>query len=481
MNNKAQITYRFERPAPYDRKDTVRPSNEHEASMQGHDDEIIEVPTQEVVVYEQEGDVQEGRPEFMQSDEPLAAKRDADYDWSHFANYHTWQSPFDIETEELEKMIRDAGRPPHANQEQVTDAEADSEGHAMRSKAEHDDDHETARENQKDRMEQENDRLYDYKVDIYGADRDSSHVMRRSPKSWGKMMAAVLGAIVTGSLFGIFILSLFTPGEVPSSPDLQRVPNGQQVTGIEPNQPVELGDEPDFSSSELEDVQSPQILPIPATEESEHIVRVNIPSKSYYVLQNGMFSTLEGAERAMQQLSSQGFAAASEWWDHYYVYAGISVNRDDALLMSHMLHEEDYETYIKMVTLPAVRFVQWQSESAESLQDYIVQGNQLAEMISSLTVIHLQQATATEMDASFVETINKAHQSWNSLSATVHEGMPEKAKSTIQKMDTALNTTSLLLEAYRKNPSFSYIWQTQTALIDYVILQKQLLQMISVR
>lgn len=515
MSNKAQITYRFERQPIHRQNESTQCNQDiivtrqdkqgESADQLGHDE--VESPGHTVVGREQSLLEIESSITSEPVIEPMKAK-EAAFDWRHFPTQHgPWQSPYDIETEELERIIREADQEPQprAKQERRDHYFAEFAEDFAEESVEQVDERETLtdesrlngglprRDEQHDLGAQRVGKEQEYDdIKFAGREEDQRHhfhsfqhdepvltsYSQRSPNHWGKMLIAVLGAILTGGLFGMFVLSLFTPANNGPPLEMNAMPE-QQSSGDMVGIPVEFELEDDSEGVLQNEQHPPNILP-EIDEVNLEVASINIPSKSYYVLQNGMFSSAEGAETAMQQLSNQGFAAASELWDHYYVYAGISVNRDDALLLSHMLHEEDYETYIKAINLPTVRAAQWKDDSAETLQEYIVQGNQVAEIISSLTVMHLQQADAGDIDPTFMNSISTAHQAWNTLSAAVHDGVPEASKATIQKMDTALNTAMISLEAYNKNPSFSYLWQAQTTLINYVILQKQLLQTIAV-
>jgi stage II sporulation protein B len=362
-------------------------------------------------------------------------------------DFGAWSSPFDVETDELEQMIRETDRIPEDTTNEIPKQIP-----------------KTA--NRYDEMEQRENQ-YDassgfYDRNIIGPEMSATRYIRRSGTPWGKIIMSISGAIITGVVFGMFVLSLFTDDGTPSegTKSGQTDNNSAIVTETSNHDPSSL------------DTLIPQ---------EEGTVSVDIPSQSFFILQNGVFSSKEGAEAAQQDLVSKGFAAVSEITDSYYVYAGISTSRDDALMISYQLQQQELETYIKTYSIPAIRQIYWQDEETADIENYFLQGNQLARMISNISVIQLQQPSAASIESTSMNSLVEAHQSWNNLSSKVYEGIPEEHKSKMDKVNNAMNTTMISLDAYRKNPSFSYLWQTQTALMEYIVLQKNLLSSLEVK
>lgn len=355
-------------------------------------------------------------------------------------DFGAWSSPFDVETDQLEQMIReDDGIPMELPKEVTNENEQEyHENHYNASRG-----------------------FYDQ--DMMGSEMSASRYIRRSRTPWGKIITSVSGAIITGVVFGFFVLSLFTDdGSVPveGTKGALTADNSAIVT--------ETADENGASLH----TEIPQ---------EQGTVSVDIPAQSFFVLQNGVFRSMEGAEAAQKDLLSKGFAAVSETTDSYYVYAGITTSKDDALMISYQLQQQELETYIKTYSIPATRHIYWQGEEIKDIENYFLQGNQLARMISNLSIIQLQQPSAVSIENTSMNTLVEAHQSWNNLSSLVYEGIPEEHKSKIERVNKAMNTTMISLDAYKKNPSYSYLWQTQTALMEYIIQQKELLNSIEVK
>ena len=104
-----------------------------------------------------------------------------------------------------------------------------------------------------------------------------------------------------------------------------------------------------------------------------------------YILQFGVFSTLEGAQAAQNQLRQLGIASAYEAREKHVVYAGLTPDRNSALLLSNQLSSLDLETYVKPYERPAIQAIQWGDSEAEHVQAYFTDGADLARMVSLLT------------------------------------------------------------------------------------------------
>jgi len=65
------------------------------------------------------------------------------------------------------------------------------------------------------------------------------------------------------------------------------------------------------------------------------------------------------------------------------------------------------------------------------------------------------------------------------LAGELAKDVPEQAQEVYQRMNNALTTAAESLFAYRKNPAVSYLWQAQSAVMNYVIQEKSLLRELS--
>ena len=394
-------------------------------------------------------------------------------------DYGAWNSSFDIETQNLEELIRNSNRSPYGN------GNNGSKSHSW--------DDELFKN---DVWDEANDVDYESgyidpntrKLNYTAGDRDirgdtdwqgfdpvgpvydksftrKSYIKRRGTPPWFKIAASAGGAVITGILFGAFVLSMFASNESL----LEVVTPEQTIEQQETSPPV-------LDAAESQTI--PENLDIPntgVTSEQAGTIQVTIPQRSYFVLQNGMFSEIDGAEQAIQQLQLNGFTGVYDKLENYYVYAGITINRDDALFLSHQLQENGLETYIKSLEMPVATAIQWNGSAGDSFDTYVAEGTRLVEMISNISLLHLAGSQPTTLDNSTVAALKTTHQNWTQVNASVSKGLPERALPLHQNMVTAINTAMLSMEEYQKNPSHAYLWQAQKAVIQYVLTERQLL------
>ncbi|MFS1513879.1 hypothetical protein VQL36_15750 [Chengkuizengella sp. SCS-71B] len=424
--NKARLTYRFD-------KDGNKINKENETQK-----DIISLNKNEFKVLEKSD-------KTMTEDELSDTILDSQPLNQFTTDYGAWSSPFDAETARLEQLIRETDtyqdndngfNNKHGDKEREDDYLGRFDAHPNYSK--------------------------EYQKNPY-KNRNPYGYVKKTKRPWFKIITSFTGAIIVGIAFGFFVLSFFSDNQQSAS-EINQSQNDSIV-------PSELDEEVESEDN----MTSPQpVVNLNGT------ITLNIPFQSYFMLQNGVFSSLDGAEAAIAGLSNNGFAAVSELNDNYYVFAGMTTNRDDALLLSYKLQQEGLEVYIKTYEIPSIKQMKWNGNNAELVQSYFSQGSELVHTISELTLIHLRDQSFTSFENSSLETIKGLHRTWAGLIPEINTGFPEEVKSTFEKMNSALSTAMISLEDYQKNPSSSLLWQTQTALMQYTILQKDLLQRISV-
>lgn len=396
-------------------------------------------------------------------------------------DYGAWSSPFDIETERLEQLIRQSDEKEEEKDQDVTQKSGErssfkgtddrrniGEGAvyesyvALDNKGSVDLDH---NRNGVDNNYDVDDRHFDYSEGpLFDENLRSSHVTsygsssyRTGTTSWLRVIVSVAGAIATGLLFGLFIMQLFT--NLVISPEAP---------------PVSLSD------NEMPDEQ--WISPEPIGQSDADIVTpvsVNVPSQTFYMLQFGVFTTAEGARAAMEQLEQAGTGSSYEMSDRHVVFAGITPDRNSALLLSNQLEKLGLETYVKPYERPMVRSLVWGEATPEQIETYISDGSALARTISLLTLIHLEETSLTNFEDMTIEALTQSHQRWTIANNQLSRYIPEEGEGTLQRMHNELTTAVNSLIEYRKNPSVAYLWQAQSAVMNYVILEKQLLQQLA--
>ncbi|MEW9700142.1 SPOR domain-containing protein [Paenibacillus sp. SI8] len=294
---------------------------------------------------------------------------------------------------------------------------------------------------------------------------------KSSGAPWIRIATSVAGAVITGVAFGFFVLSMFTTdreqGEktAVASPNAQIAAPSKATAGTA----VTVTDAPKPAATE----QSPEN---PST--AAGITQVQIPAKTYAFLQNGVFSTLSSAQTAQDSLKKKGLASALEGSEKLTVFVGVASSRDEALALSQQLQVQDksLEVYIKNMDIPAVSGIRWSGKKPEAVGPLITEGDKLIRTISGITVVHLAEPKPTALAESSLQAIRTSHQSLTALSSSVNEGLNDETKPFVQTMTKALNGAVQSMEEYKKAPSIAMLWQAQSAMMQYIIAQKELLK-----
>ncbi|MDF2926347.1 MAG: hypothetical protein K0R57_5261 [Paenibacillaceae bacterium] len=442
-------------------------------------------------------------------------------------DFGAWSSPFDAETQRIEDLIRDSNeregrgtadapgdrRPDDAaydrrfggyrpQEQRWQDEEAGTRKLNFRSQPdysrkhspqEYERDHRNERDyrneqdygnerNYRDEQNYGNERDYRNEPDYqnerdgrnYPVGRDSGQwegpvvtgprYVRHNRTPWLKISAAIAGAAVTGVLLGVFALSLFNgPDPVEPADEVNVVADvgaGQNAL------PVSAG---------VQGADSGKTASGAAVSSGKEVSLV-YAGKSYMVLQHGIFSVQQGADQAKSDLVKQGLAAASEQADKFYVFAGVTMDKESAAVLSKQLKEQKkLDIYAKAYTLPSVTKVRWNG-NPDTLKSYLEQSDKLIQSLSLLTVMNLETGTApSPIDASTLQSITSAHAAWSQLSTAVVQDAGDDNKALLQKMNGSMNSAKTSLDEYKKNPSQAMLWQAQTYTLQFIIDEKELL------
>jgi stage II sporulation protein B len=142
--------------------------------------------------------------------------------------------------------------------------------------------------------------------------------------------------------------------------------------------------------------------------------------------------------------------------------------------------DKTIEVFMKNMDFPAVTGIRWSGAKAETLPNYIAEGDKLVSAMSGLTLIHLAETKPTALTDVSLQSIRTSHQALITLSTGLTNGAGDDVKPLLTKMTTAINSAVQSMEEYKKTPSQALMWQAQSALMQYIIAQKNLLKTISV-
>lgn len=440
--NKARLTYRFDRENDPRRKEAE-----------------AETPAEKVVpLYEDEFHVVGGEQPLEQTSGNA---------------YGKWDSPYDAETKRIEQLIREtterkerAARQPAVARPAAPVAPdyEDYERHEP----------ETGYYDREQHYSEPRHRELEYGAPDYGA-----RYVRRPNHSWWKVTASVTGALVTGILLGFFVLDMFNKQGTSDVPSSGKSPTTQTASaGTAGGKAAPSAGQGTAKTDSGAAAGKTEETTLPASAGAAATAGVNLPARSYTFLQSGGFGTEQAAKTLAADLQKMGIAAVTEQGDKFYVYVGIAASKEMAAPVVSLLTERKVEIYSKPVTLPAASKVRWNGKT-DTLASYLSQSDQLVQMMSGLTLIHLEESKPTPLDNATVQSIQKSFDAWKTASAGLGEGAPAEAKTTLQRMDNAMQTAKQSLDEYKKTPSSGMLWQTQNYLLQFVIAEKELLKTVA--
>lgn len=96
-------------------------------------------------------------------------------------------------------------------------------------------------------------------------------------------------------------------------------------------------------------------------------------------------------------------------------------------------------------------------------------------MVSLLTLVHLEEKVLTNFEDETIQALTASHQGWSMHANRIAGAVPEAAEALFEAMNNSLTTAVNSLLEYKKNPSVSYLWQAQSAVMQYVIQERALL------
>ncbi|HEX7056240.1 MAG TPA: SPOR domain-containing protein [Bacilli bacterium] len=345
-------------------------------------------------------------------------------------DFGAWSSPFDEETRKLEQIIRQSGSRSHEKSDPETGYFADA----------------WPGKNEPDTP------VFPHAVPVASA--------RGRGTSLLKVMTTVSGAVVTGLFIGMFILALFgdKAGLFPETP------TSQTSAPAEGSFPEQSTGAPAASAADSPPAGDPN-------DSAADWLEVDIPAQTYFMLQNGIFTTAQGAQTAEKQLAANGFAAYTQHTDKYYVFAGVTATKDDALDLRKHMEEKKLEAYIKTIDLPQISKVHWTGSRASALDDFFLSARNLARSISGLTALYLEESRPLTDEAA--KQLERDFQTWSAAAAKLAGTVPRDAEQAYAEIGKAVNTAAVAMDAYRKKPEAAYLREAQSALLQYILAETE--------
>lgn len=380
---------------------------------------------------------------------PIEGKKEA------FSNtdFGAWEPTFEDETYRIEQLIRGTDRPDREPANRLKPS-ADKEVFVIKE-------------------EQPNESEKDIHVPIYEESIVHNYYRKSRNPSWIKVFATVTGAIVTGAIFGFVVLSLFKgdlqlPGTKtsPLSDDIRTSAGVQSGEG---------------TANKGRDAGTGKAVGTTGANASGTMTLfsadIHIPKQTYSMLQYGVFSNMAGVKQAEQELEAKGLAAFADTSDLNRVYAGVASTKEDAMLLSQQFKTEGIELYVRDVETPEIKQLAYNGD-ADTAGKFFTQSNSVIQMLIRLSVEHLQLPKDSPFSQSDIQALKDAHQGWTELENKAAAGIPEQARKSWTKMTQAMNTAIVSLNEYNKKVSKAHLWGIQSAVMDYIMAEKTLLETI---
>ncbi|MEX1029597.1 MAG: hypothetical protein WDZ91_06075 [Paenibacillaceae bacterium] len=349
-----------------------------------------------------------------------------------------WRSPFDAETERIEQLIRNSEiRKDDVGEQPVTDRGTPTFYTAPQA--------EESFQN----------------VNFYNELPVRATYRRRDKNTnWFSITTSITGAILTGILLGMFVLSMFREdaNPLPDSNGPSTADQGLSAVLNESGEPITDLNKGDTTSGTVKD--------------SPALTTAIIPEQTYYLIQNGVFSTLEGANAAVQLLKDMGLSGAVSQADQFSVFAGAALEHEDALLISHYLQNSNLDVFAKPFVLPSVQQISWAGKDGDQIQGYLEESRKIVKVILKTTTAGVQDINSTLSDSD-KQLIQQQHKLWTGTANQLAVDAPDDVKALVQQMNKSLNSAVLTIEQYEKNPTEVYLWQAQAAVSEHIIAQKQ--------
>nr|WP_237690879.1 SPOR domain-containing protein [Paenibacillus caui] len=271
-----------------------------------------------------------------------------------------------------------------------------------------------------------------------------------SRSSGWKVFGSVTGAVVTGALFGLVVLSLFNkevefpiPGLSEIRQSAERAVDALPVTGE--------------ASEDASDAPA---------------VQLSLPEQSYYFLQYGVFSTPERVEQAQQELQDSGLAAAKDTLNDNRVYAGISPDREQAKLLSGQLKAEGVNLILHEAVIPTTAVVRY-SNASDSLEAYAELSAELVKLLSETSAsLLLEESPAADPD--LLASLKEKHVSFTQSAAAIRSGFTVSDSQLVQSMETEMNSAVEALQQFGKTKAKSHLWEVQNSIMRYILDEQQL-------
>ncbi|SFB40268.1 Sporulation related domain-containing protein [Cohnella sp. OV330] len=309
-------------------------------------------------------------------------------------------------------------------------------------------------------------------VDEHWIDGGNTRRYRGGP-SWMRIFASVAAAIVTGAIFGYIVLALFTGEPIlpsgsaadPASAGLKPAASGAAAAsdGTKAD-PAASGQAPAGKPDGTDPAGAAQ--PDKAAGAAGD---AQVPASVSYLLQYGVFQSEASMNEAVQALTSQGIAAATDTKDGYRVYAGIAADKAEAEKLAAALTDE--ELYAKALDNRALSLPQ--TPAAVSWAAYLKESDALGRLLAGTSAELLAEGDSPPPSAQAAADMQAALKRWNAAKTDMASWSGSRSEPA-GALAAQLGAASEQWAAYGKEPSAARLRAVQTSAMKAALIARQL-------
>lgn len=278
-------------------------------------------------------------------------------------------------------------------------------------------------------------------------------------KSSSKLFFTIGSAVGLGLVMGMMVLNIFSSLNEKSS-SLSVEGNRNPIENREGVQvPSTLQEEP------------PLLIPSGNIEGKS----VQLPSRSYYVVQAGAFSDKTMAGEGLSNQRQQGWAGLLLGESPpYRLYVGISSSREEAMLLGQFYREKNMEIYVKDHQIAQVSgaVVEISEEALNYLPSFITKGDQLLTKMGQISARGIMNPSSSFNEEEWKQ-LQEQHRSFLQEGQVLFAEWEGNGGQTGQRMIHQITEGMNALEIYQKQKHVSYLWKVQQASLQYIEAYEQ--------
>ncbi|GAA0355151.1 SPOR domain-containing protein [Bacillus horti] len=287
-----------------------------------------------------------------------------------------------------------------------------------------------------------------------------------------KLIMVAGSAIVLGILLGLSVLAVFSNLSEPQgeahngpgqSPSISQSANGegQQSSGS-------MNQNGSPSHSTPKDQSDLLINPsVTSPTGSINIGNVQLPIKSYHVVQAGAFSEKQAAEVMLQQLLADGYPGIIRGEQApFQLLVGIADSKEEAQKIGQYYESQNYEIYVKDWNVTEPGNLSLSEGQAKQLAAFLAQGEELFQLTSKASIDRVEGATP--ITSQQWEKLQLSHRQFLQLGKGITDSWENgTAKNGVEQISKSIIGAINALESYRQEPHQSYLWNVQQALLEF--------------